>query len=268
MLRLASLFLAVVAITFPLMPVQWVAVKFRRPLRRRLPVFYHRVMCALLGVRVRVVGAPMNAHPLLIVANHASWLDIPVITSAAPVVFVAKREVASWPFFGSLAKLQRSVFVDRERRHKTGEVNAEIAQRLAEGDPVVLFGEGTSSDGNRVLPFRSALIGAARDALAAAEHVQQVWIQPLSLAYVGFQGLPMGRQYRPSVAWYGDMDLVPHLAGIGKRGAIDVVLTWGEPVAYNGTTDRKALAKNLESAVRELTVAALRGRAAHAQGSA
>ena len=174
MLRLFSILLAVAVVTFPLMPVQWAAVALRRPLRRRIPVFYHRLICALLGVRVRVVGAPIAAHPLLIVANHASWLDISVITSAAPVVFVAKREIASWPFFGLLAKLQRSVFVDRERRHKTGEVNAEIAQRLAEGDPVVLFGEGTSSDGNRVLPFRSALIGAARDALAAAEHVQRV----------------------------------------------------------------------------------------------
>ena len=261
MLRLLSILLAVAAITFPLMPVQWAAVALRRPLRRRIPVLYHRTICALLGVRVRVLGAPLNAHPLLIVANHASWLDISVITSAAPVVFVAKREIASWPFFGWLAKLQRSVFVDRERRHKTGDVNAEIAQRLAEGDPVVLFGEGTSSDGNRVLPFRTALIGAARDALAAAEHVQQVWIQPLSVAYVNFQGLPMGRHRRPLAAWYGDTNLIPHLTEICRRGAIDVVMTWGEPIAYNGGTDRKALARTLEASVRHLTVTALRGRA-------
>jgi lyso-ornithine lipid O-acyltransferase len=255
--RLFSILLAVAVVTFPLMPVQWAAVALRRPLRRRIPVFYHWLVCALLGVRVRVVGAPKSAHPLLIVANHSSWLDISVITAAAPVVFVAKREIASWPFFGLLAKLQRSVFVDRERRHKTSEVNAEIAQRLAGGDPVVLFGEGTSSDGNRVLPFRSALIGAARDALAAAEHVQQVWIQPLSLAYVNFQGLPMGRQLRPLAAWYGDMDLIPHLSEIVRRGALDVVMTWGEPI---GDIDRKALARTLETSVRRLTVAALRGQ--------
>jgi 1-acyl-sn-glycerol-3-phosphate acyltransferase len=268
MLRLLSILLAAAVITLPLMPVQWAAVALRRPLRRRIPVFYHRLMCALLGVRVRVVGAPIAAHPLLIVANHASWLDISVITSAAPVVFVAKREIASWPFFGLLAKLQRSVFVDRERRHKTGAVNAEIAQRLAEGDPVVLFGEGTSSDGNRVLPFRTALIGAARDALAAAEHVERVWIQPLSLAYVGFQGLPLGRQGRPLAAWYGDMDLIPHLSEVGRRGAIDVVMTWGEPIAYSGETDRKTLARTLEIAVRRLTVAALRGRMPEAKPTA
>ena len=260
MLRIAFLVAAVGVVTFPLMPVQWLAVALKRPLRRRIPVLYHRMMCALLGVRVRVIGKPMHEHPLLIVSNHVSWLDIPVITSVAPVVFVAKREVASWPFFGWLAKLQRSVFVDRERRHKTGEVNAEIASRLAEGDPVVLFGEGTSSDGNRVLPFRTALIGAARDALAAAEHVQQVWIQPLSLAYTGFQGLPMGRLHRPLAAWYGDTDLLPHLTEIGRRGGIDVVVTWGKPVAYDGEADRKSIARALEQTVRELTAAALRGR--------
>ena len=88
-------------------------------------------------------------------------------------MFVAKSEIARWPFFGLLAKLQRTVFVERDRRQKTGEVNAQIAQRLAEGDPVLLFGEGTAGDGNRVLPFRTALIGAARDAIASAGHTTE-----------------------------------------------------------------------------------------------
>src|SRR6185369_17526448 len=98
--------------------------------------------CRLVGVRVRTSGAAVEDRPLLIVANHSSWLDISIITSLAPVVFVAKSEIARWPFFGLLAKLQRSIFVGRDRRHKTAEVNAAIAQRLAEGDPVLLFGEG------------------------------------------------------------------------------------------------------------------------------
>jgi lyso-ornithine lipid O-acyltransferase len=264
MLRQAFVALAVAAITFPLMPVQWLAVRLNLKLRRRLPVFYHRMMCAILGVRVRVIGAPMHEHPLLIVANHSSWLDIPVITSAAPVVFVAKSEVARWPFFGLLARLQRSVFVDRSRRHRTAQVNAEIARRLAEGDPVVLFGEGTSSDGNRVLPFRTALIGAARDALAEAEHARRVWIQPLSVAYTAMNGIALGRQHRPYVAWYGHLSLWPHLAEISRRGAIDVVLSWGEPVAFDETTDRKAVARLLETQVRKLTTRALRGHAAAA----
>lgn len=247
-------------VTLPLMPVQWLAVALELPLRRRIPVFYHRFLCWLLGIKVRTVGVPIGARPLLIVANHASWLDISVITAQAPVVFVAKSEIARWPFFGLLAKLQRTVFVERDRRQKTGEVNAAIAQRLAEGDPVLLFGEGTAGDGNRVLPFRTALIGAAGAALASAEHTGEIWIQPLSLAYVSQQGIPLGRYLRPRAAWYGKMSLIPHIARIARLGAVDVVVTWGEPVAYNGETDRKLLARDLETTIRGFTIAALRGK--------
>src|SRR5687768_5534491 len=166
MLRKIVVIAVFVPVTLVLMPIQWLAIAFKRPLRRRIPVFYHRFVCRLIGIRVNCVGAPVAQRPLLIVANHSSWLDISIITACAPVVFVAKSEIARWPFFGLLAKLQRTVFVERDRRHKTGAVNAEIAQRLAEGDPVLLFGEGTAGDGNRVLPFRTALIGAAGGALA------------------------------------------------------------------------------------------------------
>ena len=189
-MRLIFVVVVFTLVTLPLMPLQWLAVALKRPLRRRIPVFYHRFLCRLLGIRVRVTGAPVDGRPLLIVANHSSWLDISIITAQAPVVFVAKSEIARWPFFGLLAKLQRTVFVERDRRAKTGEVNATIAQRLAEGDPVLLFGEGTAGDGNRVLPFRTALIGAARDAIAAAGDGRQIWIQPLSIAYVEPAGHP------------------------------------------------------------------------------
>ncbi|MGZ5897290.1 MAG: lyso-ornithine lipid O-acyltransferase [Xanthobacteraceae bacterium] len=261
-MRLLIVIAAIAVITTALLPFQWFAVRFGRPARRRIPVLYHRMICALLGVRVNVVGRRSQSHPLLIVSNHVSWMDISVLTSIAPVVFVAKQEVASWPLFGRLAKLQRSVFVNRTQRHKTADVNAEIARRLAEGDPVVLFGEGTSSDGNRVLEFRSALIGSARDAVAQAEHVKRVWIQPLSIAYTGLLGLPLGRQHRPLVAWYGDFELAPHFAEIIRRGGVDVTVTWGEPIAFDESSDRKATTRLLESTVRRMTSLALRGRPA------
>jgi 1-acyl-sn-glycerol-3-phosphate acyltransferase len=260
MLRLILAGAGIVTAIAILLPFQVIAVRFSLPMQRRIPTLFHRLVCALLGVRIKVIGAPSPQRPLLIVSNHVSWIDISVITALAPVAFVAKREVASWPLFGLFAKLQRSVFVDRTRRHKTPEANIEIARRLADGDPVVLFGEGTSSDGNRVLPFRSALIGAARDALAAAGHVEHILIQPLSIAYVGFHGLPMGRQHRPLAAWYGDLDLFPHLQTVVRRGALDAVVSWGEPIAFDANSDRKAFARTLETEVRRLTTAALRGR--------
>src|SRR3954470_6276900 len=261
MLRVIFVLVVFAAVTLVLIPLQWLAVALKRPLRRRIPVLYHRFVCRLLGIRVRAAGAPISQRPLLIVANHSSWLDISVITAQAPVVFVAKAEIARWPFFGLLAKLQRTVFVERDRRHKTGEVNAEIGRRLAEGDPVLLFGEGTAGDGNRVMPFRTALIGAARDAIAAAGN-DRIWIQPLSIAYVSQQGIALGRHLRPRAAWYGKMKLTDHIGRIVRIGAVDVAVTWGDPIPYDGAIDRKTLARQLESAVRSATIAALRGRAA------
>jgi 1-acyl-sn-glycerol-3-phosphate acyltransferase len=259
--RLFLSIMAIVVLTLALLPFQWMAVWMKWPMRRRIPTLYHRLVCRILAARIRTIGRRAADRPLLIVANHTSWLDISVITAVAPVVFVAKREVASWPVFGLLARLQRSVFVDRARRQKTREVNGEIARRLASGDAVLLFAEGTSSDGNRVLAFRTALIGSARDAIAEAGHVERVWIQPLSIAYTAMLGLPLGRQRRSAVAWYGLTSLLPHLRQLVARGAIDVTVTWGDPVPYDESSDRKIVARQLEDAVRAMTVAALRGRA-------
>jgi lyso-ornithine lipid O-acyltransferase len=261
MLRALLALTAIAAVALALLPFQWLAVRFGWSMRRRIPKLFHGFVCRMLGVRITVRGERIAARPLLIVANHASWLDISVITALAPVVFVAKHEVTQWPVVGLLAKLQRSIFVDRTRRSKTRDVNGEIARRLAEGDPVVLFAEGTSSDGTRVLAFRTALVGAARDALAEAGDPKGVWIQPLSIAYTSLLGLPLMRFDRDNVAWYGGASLWPHLRRLAARGAIDVVVTWGEPVIFDAFSDRKAVARRLEAEVRALTVAALRKHA-------
>ena len=262
MLRVFFSIATIAAVTLALLPFQWLAVRRQWAMRRRIPSLYHRIVCRVLGVRITTVGHRLDQQPLLIVANHSSWLDISVITAIAPVVFVAKREVATWPVVGLLARLQRSVFVDRTRRHKTADVNSEIARRLAGGDPVLLFGEGTSSDGSRVLAFRTALIGSARDALAEAAHVKRVWIQPLSVAYTGLSGLPLDRANRNQVAWYGGAALWPHLRQLVAQGAVDVCVSWGEPIAYDELSDRKKVARQLEDEVRALTITALRGRPA------
>jgi lyso-ornithine lipid O-acyltransferase len=247
------------AFTALLMPAQALSVAFGWRSRRWIPHKYHRVVCSLLGVRVHNAGVCAQRRPLLIISNHTSWLDIIVISAAAPVIFVAKHEVGTWPFVGRLAKLQRSIFVDRARRHKTGEVNAEIARRMIDGDPVVLFGEGTSSDGNRVLPFRTALIGAAHNALTEAQ-LGHVSVQPLSLTYVGLDGLPLGREQRRALAWYGGIDLWPHLKSVLRRGAIDVHLTWGEPIPYDAGTNRKQFAGEIQAKVRQTAAAVRRGQ--------
>ena len=238
----------------------WLARVLHLPGTDTAALVYCRVICRLLRVRVVSHGEPRHGC-VLVVANHTSWLDILVISSVAPVMFVAKREVAAWPLIGATAKMRGTIFVDRTQRRQSKAANAEIAARLASGQPVVLFAEGTSNDGNRVLPFRSALFGAARDALANASDGQTIALQPLSLAYTTQQGVPMNRSQRPIVAWYGDLDFAPHLLHFVRRGVVDAVLVWGDPVPYDGSADRKDLMKRLESDVKQQHGAMLRGLA-------
>jgi lyso-ornithine lipid O-acyltransferase len=172
-----------------------------------------------------------------------------VIGSLTPLSFVAKSEVAGWPVIGWFAKLQRTVFVERSRRTHTASVNETVGRRLAGGDVIVLFPEGTSSDGNRVLPFRASLVGAARAALSDAA-LGRIHLQPLAITYTRRNGLPLTRRNRPEVAWYGDMDLAPHLAGILRGGALDARVTFSAPIPFDATTDRKRATAEAEAAAR------------------
>ena len=255
-----GLFVAIIffSMTPLLIAAQWLLVKLGLPGWGVIAVNYYRALCAVLRIRVRVVGEPVRDRAVLFVSNHVSWADILAIGSITPIAYVSKSEVARWPMVGTAAKSQRTVFVDRSRRHQTGDAIAEIVHRLASGTSVVLFAEGTSSDGNRVLPFRSALVGAVKEASARAE--SGILIQPMSICYTGLNGIPMGRQHRPTVAWYGDLDFMPHIKAFIARGAVDAVVSYGEPVAADGTADRKAMTRSLEGAVRKITSDTLRGR--------
>ena len=259
-----ALFIAVFFLTMTplLISLQWLLDKLNLPGWGFISSNYYRVLCSLLRIRVRIAGVPSHRRAVLFVFNHISWIDIVVIGSIAPIAFVAKREVANWPLVGITAKIQRTVFVDRMRRHLTGDAVAEIVSRIRSGVSVVLFAEGTSSDGNRVLPFRSALLGAVEEAGSTTE--DGILMQPMSICYTGQHGIPMGRQHRPLVAWYGDLDFVPHVKTFIKRGAFDALVTYGEPVPADCNIDRKAITKRLEGTVRRLLGAALRGRAAAA----
>jgi lyso-ornithine lipid O-acyltransferase len=243
-----------------LISIQWLLEKLHLPGWGFICSNYYRVLRAILRIKLRVVGEPVRGRAVLFVSNHVSWVDIVVVGSILPVAFVAKSEVRKWPLVGITAKMQRTVFVDRARRHQAADAIGEIVQRLHGGTSVVLFAEGTSSDGNRVLPFRSALVGAIKHAAQHDGGAADILIQPMSICYTGQHGIPMGRQNRPLVAWYGDLDFMPHIKKFITHGAVDAVVSYGKPVPASGDTDRKAMTKALESTVRGLTAAALLGR--------
>ena len=225
---------------------------------RSLPMRYHRLVCRLIGLKINLHGAIDEARPLLIISNHLSWLDIPVIGSLVPLSFVAKQEVAHWPVFGLFARLQRSIFIDRDRRRGAHDANHALAERLKAGEVIVLFAEGTSSDGNRVLPFKTAILGAAEQAVRES-HLDDVAVQPMAIAYTRRHGLPIDRVERPAYAWYGDMDLLPHIWGVLKHGPIDVSVALGSARAATDFSDRKALARALEAEVRRMFTAEVYG---------
>ena len=237
------------AFTLPLMPVQQLFVWFWPAMARRFPMHYHRMVLRILGVRLKILGKPIAQGPALIAANHVGWLDIVILSAVAPVSFIAKREVNGWPFFGSLARLQRTVFINRNRRQATAGGRDEIQERLKAGDILVLFAEGTSSDGARIQPFKSAFFAAAE--------LPEVRVQPLTIAYDGQRNMPMTRRLRPLYAWYGDMDLSPHLWEALATGPMEVTVICHPPLAPDG--GRKAVAARAEALVRRGLVDALHG---------
>jgi lyso-ornithine lipid O-acyltransferase len=241
-----------------LISIQWLLDKLKFPGWGFICCNYYRFLCRLLRIKVQVVGMPERDRAVLFVSNHVSWIDIVVIGSVLPVAFVAKSDVRKWPLVGITAVMQRTVFVERGRRRQAADAVAQIVDRLKGGTPVVLFAEGTSSDGNRVLPFRSALLGAVE--MAAAHMPEPLAIQPMAIAYTAQQGIPLGRQKRPLAAWYGDMDFVPHIKTLIDCAALDAVVSYAAPIAADGSLSRKELTAQLERTTRGMVAETLRGR--------
>ena len=187
-------------LTLLLMPAQAFAVLFDLRFKRTLPVWYHEKCCWILGFQVEVRGEQSTAHPTLYACNHVSYLDVMVLGSLIEGSFVAKSEVARWPLFGWLARLQRSVFIER-RGHKVGQSRDELNQRLENDDDLILFPEGTSGDGNQVLPFKSALFSVAE----RRPHARPFLVHPVPIAYTRLVGAPIGSYLRPLFARYADL---------------------------------------------------------------
>ncbi len=193
---------------------------------------YHAVLCRLLGLKVQVVGEAATGASVLFVSNHSSWLDIPVLASALEANFVAKREVGTWPVIRTVARLGRTVFVSRTRTGTQGEAQA-IRERLSAGDSLILFPEGTTSDGGRVLPFRSAFLSVADKARI---------VQPVSVVFDRLGGLPACRRDRPLFAWYGDTDIATHVWRLARRPSARATVVLHAPLDPASYADRKALA--------------------------
>ena len=246
--------LAFLAWTFLLLPLQVCALLVGSRLSWRIPRLYHQGNCFLLGLRVIEHGAPDKSPAVLFVSNHSSYLDIIVLAALTEACFVSKSEVAGWPLFGVLARLNHTVFVKRRMR-ESGEKLGEIKARLRQGQRLILFPEGTSSDGNRVLPFNSTFFAAGN----AKWDGFPVKVQPVAIGYTKVLGLPLGRGDRPARAWYGDMTLAGHLWSVFKSGPTDVEVAVLPCLTLCDFASRKELAKSCENNVAFALSEILRG---------
>lgn len=247
--------IAYIALTLSMIPVQALAVARGWRLAVTLPLFYHRNAAALLGFRVEIRGRRVEDGPTLFVANHASYADMEMYGSIIPGSFIGKSEVGSWPLFGLLARLQRTVFIDRRVRSAAAQRDS-LTRRLEEGDNLILFPEGTSNDSLHVKPFKSALFAAAEIKVDG----RPVTVQPVSVAYTRINGIPMGRDLRPFFAWYGDMELIGHLWQMVGFGTVDVVVQFYPPVTIDMFGSRKKLAEHCQRVIAEGVATANAGR--------
>jgi lyso-ornithine lipid O-acyltransferase len=223
--------------------------------RPYLPIWFHRGLSRAIGVTIRTHGKPVARGGVLYVANHLSWSDIPVLGARIRGSFVAKSEVANWGPVGWLASFAHTVYVARDRRHSANEQRDAIADRLRAGRSIILFPEGTNSDGTGVLPFKSSLF-----AVVAA--VPGVLIQPVTIAYTHINGLPVTRADLPDVAWVGETELAPHALGFIGLGRVRADIVFHAAIDPADWPDRKALARHCHSVISDAYRRLMRGHGA------
>jgi 1-acyl-sn-glycerol-3-phosphate acyltransferase len=213
---------------------------------------YWSFACTLLGLRVRSIGRPARHGPdgrvVLFVVNHSSWLDIMVLGGRLEGCFISKSQVARWPIIGVVARLGRTVFIARNRTSTARERDS-MQVRLHRGDNLILFPEGTSSDGSRVLPFRSAFFSLAEQPTGPGG--LPPLIQPVSLVYDRLAWLPTGRATRPVFAWYGDMSLARHVWNLAQYRGLRATVLLHAPLDPQAFANRKELAQAAWAAVAD-----------------
>ncbi len=212
----------------------------KRPFTPSITRFVCVWACRLLSLQRVVVGQPMQ-RPGAYVCNHVSFLDIFVLNACKRLYFVAKSEVSTWPGVGWLARGTGTVFIRRDRREAAAQTKL-FEDRLIAGHQLLFFPEGTSTDGQQVLPFKTTLFAA----FFSDRLKEEIAVQPVTLRYHAPKGTDP-RHY----GWWGDMDFGPSIVQIlatPGRGKVEVV--YHPPLPVAAATNRKALAKDAETAVR------------------
>ena len=187
----------------------------------------------IFGIKINLSGFPERKN-VLFISNHISYLDILVLGSLINAVFVAKSDIKTWPIINKLCLIGKTIFIDRENTRLVGEQMRLIEKNMKEGINVILFPEGTSSDGSKVLKFKSSLFK-----LIDSEKLEDFRIQPISITYNKLDGLPLDKFFRPFLAWFGGMDLLSHAWKFLGLGISEVNVKFHDPKNFKFFSDRK-----------------------------
>ena len=219
-------------------PLQWLIARQAPGAAHRIPLFFCRSLLWILKVRLSVEGTRVTDRPVLLVANHVSWIDILVLGGIMPFCFLAKSEVAGWPILSAFAEVQGTVFVNRSRRRTIVDANRNMAARMRQGRSVLLFPEGTTVDNVEPEPFKSSHFAAAREFLRAVSEPTEVSVQPVAIAYSSRHA-----------AWVGDAALLPHLWRTLRGPPLSCSIMFAPPIAYRDGSDRKVVARQSRGAI-------------------
>lgn len=238
-LRALALVLVILFGAVALAPLQTLARRRGWRLQHSIQTGFCRAACRAIGLKVSARGALPDQAPRLVVANHVSWTDIIALASLYPLVFLSKSEVESWPLLGLLARVQGTIFVERETRRDIARASRALAETLSSGRDVVVFPEGTSTDGGAILPFRPGPFEALQKTSEPAV------VAPVALRYTDRAGRPV------DLGWYGDMSLVDHIRRLLRQNGAICHIRFGEAISAVGS-DRKTTAMLAEKQVRAL----------------
>ncbi len=198
-------------------------------------------VCAIIDLSIKVEGELEQRRPLLLVSNHISYLDVMILGAKTPARFTPKSEMAKWPFISTICRVLDCVFIERSS-DKIKESRGKIIAALGKGEVISLFPEGTTGDGRHLLPFKSSLFSLAEQKIMTDVGECELLMQPAIITYTAIGALPIDSTQWPSIAWYGDMLLAPHVWQLLKLGRIDARLTLLPAVTMSQFADRKELA--------------------------
>ena len=214
-------------------------------LKKLYPLLFYRMIKIVTGININFNSKKYNKknRGVLYIANHVSWFDIICLGTLLNARFIAKKEVSKMGIFGFLAKLSNTFFIDNENKNRIIEYNHLIQKKLQEGENFIIFPEGTTTDGNGIIDFKSSMLECAFD------DRNQINIQPISICYSKLNNIPMGIYLRRNIAWVGDTSMVAAMANFLRSGRITVDIIFHEIMNINNFENRKDLAQYCEKQI-------------------